>query len=33
MEIKAEYRTIFAGESKEHLEQWEQALLNLDRER
>ena len=32
MEIKAEYRTIFAGESKEHLEQWEQALLNLERE-
>ena len=31
MEVKAEYRTIFAEESKEHLEAWESALLNLEK--
>jgi len=31
MEVKAEYRTIFAEESKEHLEEWESSLLNLEK--
>ncbi len=31
MEIKAEYRAIFTEEAREHLEQWEQALLALER--
>ena len=31
MEVKAEYRTIFAEESKEHLEAWESSLLNLEK--
>lgn len=30
MEVKAEYKTIFAEEAKEHLEEWEAALLNLE---
>ena len=29
MEVKAEYRTIFAEEAKEHLQEWEQSLLSL----
>lgn len=31
MEVKAEYRTVFIEEAREHLEQWEQALLALER--
>jgi two-component system, chemotaxis family, sensor kinase CheA len=31
MEVKAEYRAIFTEEAREHLEQWEQALLALER--
>jgi two-component system chemotaxis sensor kinase CheA len=31
MEVTAEYRTIFAEESREHLEEWEAALLSLEK--
>ena len=30
MEVKAEYREIFAEEARDHVEEWEQSLLRLE---
>ena len=30
MQMKAEYKTIFAEEARDHVEEWEQSLLRLE---